>query len=60
MKLFYAPKACSLASHIALEEAGAAYEAIRVDFASGEQRKPDTSPSIPRAGFPPSSRIGAF
>lgn len=35
---FYAPNTCSLASHIALEEAQAPYEARRVDFASGEQR----------------------
>jgi glutathione S-transferase len=40
LKLFYSPNACSLAAHIALEEAGADYEAVRVDFKSGEQRKP--------------------
>lgn len=40
IKLFYSPNACSLASHIALEEAGAAYSAVRVDFATDEQRKP--------------------
>ena len=40
IKLYYAPRACSLASHIALEEAGAEYEAVRVDFASNEQRGP--------------------
>lgn len=37
---FYAPNTCSLASHIALEEARAPHEARRVDFASGEQRAP--------------------
>ncbi|MCO5147168.1 MAG: glutathione S-transferase family protein [Aquamicrobium sp.] len=37
---FYAPNTCSLASHIALEEAQAPYEARRVDFTSGEQRAP--------------------
>ena len=41
LKLFYAPGACSLAPHIALEEAGADYEAVRVNFAEGEQRKPE-------------------
>ncbi|MGI9169826.1 MAG: glutathione S-transferase N-terminal domain-containing protein [Caulobacteraceae bacterium] len=38
LKLFYAPGACSLASHIALEEAGADYQAERVDLRGGAQR----------------------
>jgi glutathione S-transferase len=40
LKLFYAPNTCSLASHIALEEAGAPYTAHRVDFSRNEQRQP--------------------
>lgn len=36
--LYYAPGTCSLASHLALEHAGIAYNAIKVDFAAGEQR----------------------
>lgn len=40
LKLYFAPQTCALASHLALEEAGAVYEAIRVDFAKEEQRKP--------------------
>lgn len=39
--LFYTPNTCALASHIALEEAGADYETRRIDFASQEQRSPD-------------------
>src|SRR5262245_32966972 len=38
MKFYYAPHSCALASHIALEEAGAAYEAVRVNFVANEQR----------------------
>ncbi|MFN0116115.1 MAG: glutathione S-transferase family protein [Paracoccaceae bacterium] len=38
LKLWYAPGTCATASLIALEEAGAAYEAVRLDFAKGEQR----------------------
>lgn len=38
LTLYYAPGACSRASHIALYEAGAAFDAVRVDFANAEQR----------------------
>ncbi len=34
------PRTCALASQIALEEAGADYKKIRVDFAKEEQRQP--------------------
>lgn len=34
MRLFYAPLACSLADHIALHEAGAAFDLVRVDMRS--------------------------
>ncbi len=40
LKLFYAPNACSLASHIALTEAGADFEAVRLDLKAGDQHKP--------------------
>ena len=36
-KLYYATGTCALATHIALEEAGAPYEAVRVDFAAQAQ-----------------------
>ena len=38
LTLYYAPGSCALASHIALEEAGATYSAVRIDFAESEQR----------------------
>ncbi|MGZ3324370.1 MAG: glutathione S-transferase family protein [Xanthobacteraceae bacterium] len=40
IKLFYAPDTCSLASHIALEDAAAEYTTVRINFADDEQRKP--------------------
>ena len=52
MKFFYAPNTCSLASHIALEEAGAEYEAIRIDFTKADQKKPDYLAINPKARVP--------
>ncbi|TMG75758.1 MAG: glutathione S-transferase [Betaproteobacteria bacterium] len=40
LTLFYAPGACSMASHIVLEESGEKYDAKRMDLAKGEQRTP--------------------
>ena len=40
LKLFYSPGSCALASHIALEESGAPYEAVRIDFSKAEQTQP--------------------
>ena len=40
LRLYYAPHTCALASHLALEHAGAAYETVRVDFATNGQRAP--------------------
>jgi glutathione S-transferase len=40
LKFFYGPGSCALASHIALEEAGADYTAHRMDLKAGDQRKP--------------------
>jgi glutathione S-transferase len=38
MKFYTAPHSCALASHIALEEVGAPYETVRVNFRANEQR----------------------
>jgi glutathione S-transferase len=40
LKFYYTPHTCSLASHIALEEAGARYDTVLVDFATSQQRNP--------------------
>ena len=52
LKLFYAPGTCALASYIALEEAGAAYEPVRLDFSRGEQRKPEYLKVNPKGRVP--------
>ncbi len=39
-KLYYSPGSCALASHIALENSGVDYEAVRISFKDEEQRKP--------------------
>lgn len=41
LKLYYSPGACALASHIALEEAHADYELVRIDLSKGEQKTPE-------------------
>lgn len=51
-KLYFAPKTCALASHIALIDAGAPHEAIAVNFEKEEQRKPDYLSINPKARVP--------
>lgn len=41
LTLFYSPRACSMASHVALEEAGASFNAVRVDIFAGENLEPE-------------------
>ena len=41
LKLYYSPGACALASHIALEEAGADYEIEKIDLRQGQQKTPE-------------------
>lgn len=52
LKLYTSPGACSQATHIALEEAGADYQAIRVNFAAAEQRSPDYLKLNPKGRVP--------
>src|SRR6185503_11878016 len=51
-KLYYAPGTCALAIHIALEEAGAPYEAVLVDFGSQAQRSPEYLAVNPKGRVP--------
>ena len=55
LTLYYAPHTCSLASHIALEDVGAAYELRRVDFAKTQQQSPDYLKINPKARVPATS-----
>lgn len=52
LELYYAANTCALASHIALEEAGAEYRTVRLSFASEEQRKPEYLAINPKARVP--------
>ncbi|HSS27420.1 MAG TPA: glutathione S-transferase, partial [Usitatibacter sp.] len=52
IKLYYAPGACSLASHIAIEEVGLPYETVRLNLAEGDQRKPEYLKLNPRGRVP--------
>jgi len=52
LELFYAAHTCALASHIALEEAGADYRIVRVDFSSDGQRKPEYLAINPKGRVP--------
>jgi glutathione S-transferase len=52
LKLFYAPGSCALAAHIALDEAGAKYEAVRIDLRAKEQRKPEYLAINPKGRVP--------
>ena len=51
-KLYTAPGTCALASHIALEEAGAAYTAERLDFKNSQQTTPQYLAINPKGRVP--------
>lgn len=52
IKLYYAPGACSLASHIVIEETGFPYEAHKMNLVEGEQRNPEYLKLNPRGRVP--------
>lgn len=52
LKLYYATGTCALASHIALEEAGVAYAAERLDFKNSQQTSPEYLAINPKGRVP--------
>ncbi|HZP98559.1 MAG TPA: glutathione S-transferase family protein [Reyranella sp.] len=52
LTLYYARDTISLATMIALEEVGAAYKTVRIDFARAEQRSPDYLKVNPKGRMP--------
>jgi len=52
LRLFYSPGACSLVTHIALEEAGADFEPVKVVLAQGEHLTPEYLAINPHARVP--------
>lgn len=58
LQLFYSPGACSLAAHVALEEAGADFEAIRTVILDGATRTPEYLALNPQGRVPVLARDG--
>lgn len=52
LTLYYAPHTCALASHLALEHAGADYRTVRVDFGRTEQRSAEYLALNPKGRVP--------
>jgi glutathione S-transferase len=52
LKLYYSPGACSLVPHIALEEAGAEFQALRIPIADGGHLSPEYLAINPHARLP--------
>jgi glutathione S-transferase len=52
LTLYSAPRTCALASHIALEQAGADYRVVRLDFSASAQREPGYLAINPKGRVP--------
>jgi glutathione S-transferase len=52
LTLYYAPGTCALASHIALQEAGAAYTTERINFKINQQNSPEYLAINPKGRVP--------
>lgn len=58
-KLYFSNGSCSLASHIMLEEAGAAYQAQRLNLREGEHKRPEYLAVNPKGKVPALAVDGA-
>src|SRR5689334_14574759 len=52
LKLYFAPGTCALASHIALQDAGADYKVERLDFKANQQNSPEYLAINPKGRVP--------
>ena len=52
LTLYYARHSCSLASHIALEDAGATYSTVRLSLSANDQRSPGYVTINPKGRVP--------
>lgn len=52
LTFYYAPGTCALASHLALELAGASYQPVRLDFKTQQQRAPEYLKVNPKGRVP--------
>ena len=52
LTLYYAPDTISLATHILLEEVGATYSTVRIDFKATQQRSPEYLKINPKGRMP--------
>jgi glutathione S-transferase len=52
LKLYFAADTCALATHIVLEEVGARYSTVKIDFAANQQRSPDYLKVNPKGRVP--------
>jgi glutathione S-transferase len=57
MKLYYSPGACSLASHIALREAGISFEAVKVEGRGQKTAGGEDYSKVTAKGYVPALRL---